>query len=400
MDGLSAAASGMTADERWQQVVMNNIANLSTPGFKQSSGELMAFPAELAARYSAGGNGSDATPIGRVQDGTWFQESVNNFSQGTITATNQPLDLAIRDPAVSGTTVYALTRGANGVAAPAEVATLSFVVGRGGVVETAQGQPILPVDAAGLPISGARVVVNPAFKGLDLFGENGIPTVDSAGQPSYTIVGANGRALPQQGAGAAFVRMQNSSTGGVHSFFAVANVDAAGRTEVALTRDGHLTVGANGYLYTATGQRVLAVDAAGRPILNSAIRMNPAYTGTAYFGPGGAALTDSAGQPSYRVVTAAGASLAGARFGLTAADVGTLVPLGQTDFLTTAATVFAPSRAGLQAGALESSNVNDSRNMVDMLNIYQNYVADQKVIQTFDTTLQSTVTQVGQVQGL
>lgn len=389
MDGLSAASSGMLADERMQQVIMNNIANLSTPGYKQSTGVLSAFPAQLAQKYMAGSNGANAKTLGVVNNGTLFQESVSNFTQGQLATTNQPLDLAITDPMTSGTSVYAAT--ANGTKT---VSTLSFVVGKGGVIETANGDPILAVDATGKPVAGARVVVNKAFTGLDLFGETGSPVIDAKGHPSYTIVDSKGNAVS-----GLHLSMTSSSTGGMHAFFAVENVDAQGKSRVALTRDGHFQAGSNHLLYNAAGQRVLAIGANGQPILNSAIYLNKAYTGTAIFGKNGAPLKDAQGNLSYEVVGLNGKPLANATFTTTEANVNTLQPLGTTDFLMTPSTQLAASQATITPGALELSNANDTQNMVDMLTVYRSYEANSKVILTISTQQQST-DQLGAVANL
>ena len=402
MDALSSAASGMLADERLQQVIMNNISNLSTPGFKQSSGQLMAFPNELVTRYLSGHSTSGQTPVGVVNNGTLFQESVSNFTQGTINQTGQPFDLAISDPVSTGTSVYALIPGqGNAAAQPQNVSTPSFVVGHGGVIETTQGAPILPVDVNGKPIAGARVIVNPKYKGLDLFGETGSPVYDAAGQASYLIKSINGAPITQaNGQPGAFLHMTSSVTGGMHSFFAVENIDASGGKRVALTRDGHFQVGSDHLLYNATGQRVLAIGANSQPLLNSAVLINPAYQGKSYFGQGGQPLFDAAGNPSYRIVSTTGRPLPGATFGAVSVDVNTLQALGQTDFLLTPTSVMKKSAAAIQAGALEQSNANDTQNMVDMIAVYRSYEANQRMVQTIDTTLQKTVSDIGVVTGL
>ena len=396
MNGLNIAASGLLADERWQQVVMNNVANASTPGFKESSGALMAFPTQLEMQYSYGGSSAAAKPVGVVTNGALFQEAVGNFSQGLIQPTGQPLDLALQDPVQQGTAVFVAAPGAPGGARRGN--TLSFVVGKGGVIETAQGAPIVPVNSAGNPIPNARAIANPKYKGLNLFGENGSPLQDAAGQMSYTLRLTNGRPVPLSSG--AFLRMTNAVTGGVRSFFAVANTNAGKVTSVALTRDGHFQVGAGHLLYSATGQRVLAVGANGQPLLQSAIMLNPAYTGQEYFGTNGAPLRNANGQPSYLIVTQAGKPLPGAHFGAVGVDSGTLRALGATDFLPTAQSHYVAPPGTIKVGALEMANVNGTGNAMQMLGIYQNYMADEKVVQTIDSTLSTTVSSVGAVQGL
>ncbi len=389
MYGLTSALSGMLADERLQQVVMNNISNLSTPGFKQSTGSLMAFPQFLMQSYNYA-NGQPIGNIGTVNNGVFFQEALSNFTQGGITQTGQPFDLAIQDPLTSGSVVYTL----NGASA-ALANTQSFIVGKGGVVEAANGSPVLPVDANGNPILTGRIVVNPKYKGADIFGANGSPVYDTSGQPSYHIVDTKGKAIP--GANA---RVVDATSSGLHAMFAVENINASGKSEVALTRDGHFQVGSDHLLYNSMGQRVLAIGANGQPILNSAIRINPNYHGNTYFGANGSPLKDANGQLSYEVVTAAGKPLANANFGVTNVNVNSLQSLGATDYLPTTTTAYSTSKAAVQVGALESSNTNSTQALTDMLSIYNSYQADQKVITSINQTLQAATTQVGTVQGL
>ena len=391
MDGLTSALSGMLADERLQQVAMNNISNISTPGFKQSSGALMAFPQYLLQSYNYA-NGQTISNIGTVNNGVFFQEALSNFTQGGTTQTGQPFDLAIQDPLTSGSVVYTL--GASG-GSTTLTNTQSFIVGQGGVVEAANGSPVLPVDASGNPIATGRIVVNPKYKGVDIFGANGSPVYDTSGQPSYHILDTKGQVIP--GANA---RVVDATTSGLHAMFAVENIDAAGKGQVALTRDGHFQVGSDHLLYNSLGQRVLAIGANGQPILNSAIRINPNYHGNSYFGVNGAPLKDANGQPSYEVVNTAGQPLTTANFGVTNVNVNSLQSLGATDYLPTSTTAFSTSNASVQVGALESSNTNSTQALTDMLSIYNSYQADQKVITAINQTLQAATTQVGTVQGL
>ncbi len=396
MDGLSSAASGMLADERLQQVIMNNIANLSTPGFKQSSGQLMSFPEQLAQRYSSGSNGAGAVTLGMMQNGAYFQESVSNFSPGLTQTTNRPLDLALIDPAATGDTVYAQT--AKG---PAPVSTTQFIVGRGGVIETGAGQPILPVDANGSPIAGARVLVNPAYHGAALFGAAGSPVVDAQGNESYRVVSKTGQPLAVNTPNAqATVQIVSSQTGGIHAFFPVLNVDAQGNTRLALTRDGQLSVGSNGFLISSTGQALLGTGPNGQVLLGSRIKLNPAYQGTTIFSPTGAPVLDQAGHPSYTVVNANGQPLGGATFAPVNVDVQTIQPLGANEYVLTPASTLYRSNATVKSGALESSNASGTQNMVNMIDVYRSYEANQKMIQLIDKTLSKTVQDVGSVPNL
>lgn len=78
LSGLNAAAKGL-------DVVGNNIANTSTVGFKAST-------AQFADVYASSLTGAGATSIGI---GTKLAAVSQQFSQGNLTTTNNPLDLAI-----------------------------------------------------------------------------------------------------------------------------------------------------------------------------------------------------------------------------------------------------------------------------------------------------------------
>lgn len=77
--------SGLAASSKTLEVIGNNVANANTVGFKQSQ-------AVFADVYAASLNGSGNSPIGI---GTQLTEVVQQFTQGNVTASNNPLDVAI-----------------------------------------------------------------------------------------------------------------------------------------------------------------------------------------------------------------------------------------------------------------------------------------------------------------
>lgn len=80
------ALSGLNASSSALDAIGNNIANASTVGFKQAS-------AQFTDAYAAAlGGGSGA---GQVGMGTNLATVAQQFSQGSITADNNPLDIAI-----------------------------------------------------------------------------------------------------------------------------------------------------------------------------------------------------------------------------------------------------------------------------------------------------------------
>src|SRR5512143_1586323 len=78
LSGLNAAAKNL-------DVIVNNVANASTVGFKQSQAQF----ADVYANSLTGAGG------GGVGIGVKVAQVAQQFTQGNITATNNPLDIAI-----------------------------------------------------------------------------------------------------------------------------------------------------------------------------------------------------------------------------------------------------------------------------------------------------------------
>lgn len=79
------ALSGLNASSKSLDVIGNNIANSSTVGFKASQAQ---FADVFAASLSGGGGG-------QIGIGTRLATVAQQFTQGNITTTNNPLDVAI-----------------------------------------------------------------------------------------------------------------------------------------------------------------------------------------------------------------------------------------------------------------------------------------------------------------
>ena len=83
--GFQSGLSGLNAAAKNIDVIGNNVANANTVGFKSSR----AIFADVFAS-SLGGGGS-----GNVGIGTKVASVQQEFTQGNITVTNSPLDIAI-----------------------------------------------------------------------------------------------------------------------------------------------------------------------------------------------------------------------------------------------------------------------------------------------------------------
>ncbi|MFD1606415.1 flagellar hook-basal body protein [Oceanobacillus luteolus] len=100
--GFYTAASGMMAQQRYQEALGNNIANMNTPGFKADQATIRSFPEML---IQAQGNKQLPTKnnfkvpfnqtIGSINTGVYVQEFVPDFAQGDIRETGIGTDLAL-----------------------------------------------------------------------------------------------------------------------------------------------------------------------------------------------------------------------------------------------------------------------------------------------------------------
>ncbi|MFY9233894.1 MAG: flagellar hook-basal body protein [Fimbriimonadaceae bacterium] len=88
--GIYATATGMIAGQKWLDVVANNLANVSTNGFKRD--ELAFSDAYVREMRLNGGRGAS---IGSLGSGAALVAEYTIFEPGAIAATGNPLDVAI-----------------------------------------------------------------------------------------------------------------------------------------------------------------------------------------------------------------------------------------------------------------------------------------------------------------
>lgn len=98
------AASGMISQQRRQEMISNNIANVNTPGYKADQISLRSFPEMLIQQMNAHRlpvqesiNRRTSYPIGSLNTGVYTQELTPNFTQGMLRETRMSSDLAIID---------------------------------------------------------------------------------------------------------------------------------------------------------------------------------------------------------------------------------------------------------------------------------------------------------------
>ncbi len=211
---LRTAASGMEAQQRRLDVTANNIANVNTTGFKASRAE---FQELLYTQERAAGNPDDnQNPTGiEVGSGVRTAATQKNFSQGTLEATSNPLDLAIEGQGFfevlgdSGNPVY--TRAG------------AFKVNANGQLVNADGHPLnppihVPEDVTSITITrdgtvSAQIADDPAEielgqielttfanpAGLRSLGRNLFEATEASGQAQIGRPGEQGMGSLTQG---------------------------------------------------------------------------------------------------------------------------------------------------------------------------------------------------------
>ncbi len=96
VQGIDTAASGMVSVLALNDILANNLANINTPGFKQSIATFKNFQDVLVNQMDASkDNQKNSEEPGSISTGNTLDSTTLDFKQGGIKATGNPLDLAI-----------------------------------------------------------------------------------------------------------------------------------------------------------------------------------------------------------------------------------------------------------------------------------------------------------------
>lgn len=87
----------MIAQQSVQDAIANNLANLNTVGFKQDIPTFRSLRDMAVSRYENGGGrqGAAGTSVGKMGTGVVFDEAYTDYSSGSLSRSDQPLDLAL-----------------------------------------------------------------------------------------------------------------------------------------------------------------------------------------------------------------------------------------------------------------------------------------------------------------
>lgn len=159
-----------------------------------------------------------------------------------------------------------------------------------------------------------------------------------------------------------------------NGFFTVEYTNKAGETSTMYTRDGNFTMNAQGYLVTQDGDYVLGER--GRRIKLS--------------------TTDDISIDRDGNIYQAGENVGTLQI-TDFEDYNYLERYGENYFQAVEGAEEIDSEADIQSGYLEMSNISVVTEMVNMITIQRQYEANQKLITTYDSTLENAVNQTGKV---
>jgi flagellar basal-body rod protein FlgG len=213
---LWIAKTGLDAQQTQMDVISNNLANVSTSGFKRSRAVFEALLYQTIRQPGAQSSEQTQLPSG-LQIGTGVKPVATEriFTQGNLQQTGNAKDVAIQGNGFfqvlmpDGTTAYSrdgsLQADANGqlvtssgyavqpaITIPAD--TQSLTIARDGTVSITQPGSSNATTIGTLQLA---MFINPA--GLQSLGENLYAETAASGTPSSNAPGSNGAGLLNQG---------------------------------------------------------------------------------------------------------------------------------------------------------------------------------------------------------
>ncbi len=217
MRALSIAATGMLAQQTNVEVIANNLANMNTTAYKQQRAEFQDLLYQNVEQPGAQTSDSGTLLPSGIQLGAGVRTAAvyRITSQGTLTSTSNPYDLAIngagyfRVQMPDGTDAY--TRAGNFSLSPEGqiVTDKGYVVAPGiavpatatGITVNAQGQVQATIPGQATPASVGQLELTrfPNEGGLNATGDNLYTETPSSGSPQSGVPGSTGYGTIQQG---------------------------------------------------------------------------------------------------------------------------------------------------------------------------------------------------------
>ncbi len=420
------ALSGLDASSKQLDVIGNNVANSSTTGFKESS-------TKFSDVYANSNTGASANAVG---SGVRVSQVAQQFSQGNIGFTNNNLDMAINGQGffrMSDNGVIDYTRAGsfgvdrNGYVVNSNGQNLTgFLADQNGNITGALGNIRLDKsDISPQATSGMDVQLNlnsnsttlapypgsPAFDPTNpaTYNRSTSTTVyDSLGNPMLATMYYRKTTTPNQWETHLYLKSDNGS-----AVEAVPTGKSAGQPgTITFNNDGSL----NSTAPSGTGPYTISYQGTDPQTGGSPLNLTLNYTGTTQYGSGfsvNSLSQDGFATGKLSKVNISNTGVMQARF--TNGQTRTLGQVALADFNNPqgmsklgdstwgetydsgSALVSAPgtgSLGSIQSGALESSNVNLTQQLVQMITAQRNFQANAQVITT-DNKVTQTVIQMG-----
>ncbi len=218
MRSMLIGATGMAAQELNVEVISNNIANIRTTGFKRQRAEFQDLLYENIRRPGATANDSgNIVPTG-VQIGSGVKPAAvyRINTQGAITTTDNPLDVAISGRGYlqvqlpDGSTAYtragSLQMDAQGVIVNSDgypvLPQITVPQGATDITINSSGEVLVKLTGSVDPSNAGQIqlanFINPA--GLESIGYNLLLETPASGTPTTGTAGADGFGDIRQGA--------------------------------------------------------------------------------------------------------------------------------------------------------------------------------------------------------
>jgi len=213
---LSAAATGMMAQQTRTEIISNNLANVNTPGFKRSRAHFEDLLYQtVQGQQILGDPDATTSPAIQVGRGTRLAGVERMHQQGPIEQTSRNLDIAVEGEGFfqiqmpNGETTYSrdgsfqisdqgllVTSGGQALQPPIRVPADSaeLTISATGIVTVRRGQDIQPTEIGRIEL--ARFA-NPS--GLLALGQNLYAPTASSGQPVVGFPADEGMGRLQQG---------------------------------------------------------------------------------------------------------------------------------------------------------------------------------------------------------
>ncbi|TMH30604.1 MAG: flagellar hook protein FlgE [Betaproteobacteria bacterium] len=411
--------SGLNASSKNLEVIGNNIANSNTFGAKSAR-------AEFADVYASAMNGTGASSIGI---GVSLQSVAQQFTQGNIVTSENPMDLAI-----NGAGFFQVSDGKNPIM---YTRNGQFKIDRDGFIVNGQNDRLMgyAADASGTILPGQATSLQVPTAGI----------TPSATTKIKLEMNLDSRAATTLPAASPLIDLSDPTT--YNNATSLTVYDAKGQ-DVALTYYFQKAATDTWNVYVTANGTPLAVDGSGNPVASTQI-VFPSNGGTPTAPVGTVALnipasTNAAGAATLAIsgvaLNVAGATQYGAQFGVTdlsqngyapgqligiqfepngvmtarysnsqskpagQVEVATfrnpqgLQPMGGNAWARTFATgdpvVGVPGDGNLgvlQSGALEESNVDLTAELVNMITAQRVYQANAQTIKTQDQVMQTLV---------